>query len=521
MSEVPQSGGHKAPHHESEPQKCFVAHSHDAEWHDTVEAVCNELLPEYGLEPWYAEYNYDPTTTLRDKIVSMIDSAPYGIYDLSYWRANEHSPWIMPCNVLIELGIAIALNRPTLLLRHTGNRVAGIALPKSIQSVTQICEFTGGDYSLENALHEHLSPQASLPKDGDWHHHRCRFGEIDCSYLQVYPHTVMIGHDKLHCHIADGPDTDQLDFRRTVENVLGRFNNISYSYLDKGGIPRGYTFLLCTHCQLIRSTPFAIYRITPDTSPDTYIAIGVSIGLEYRFRYKIPRFMITKDMQHVPSLLQGYQCVFVRNLHALKTSLPQFVQHILTKIDEPAYWRPQELPFEKCIPLGSGAAYEDTVEETSQEVEQKRKPLKLFYCYAHKDKALRDALDSHLSILKRQKDLEIWYDGNIGLGTEWEHEIDKHLLSADIILLLVSPAFLASDYCYRREMALALEKHEQGTTWVIPIILQPIDWKDAPFGKLAVLPSNGRPVTEWSNRERAFAEIVVEIRRVVEELREK
>src|SRR5579859_3955872 len=370
MSGASQSGGHKVSHQQNEPQKCFVAHSYQAEWHETIEAVCNELLPEYGLQPWYAEYNYDPNTTLRDKIVSMIDSAPYGIYDLSYWRKDEHSPWAMPCNVLIELGIAIALNRPTLLLRHTGNGIAGIALPKSLQSISQIYEFTGGDYSLEKALREHFSYQADLPTYSDWQHYHCCFGEINCSYLQVYPHTALITHDKLHCHIADGPDTDQLDFRRTVEAALGKFNNISYSYLDKGNVPIGYTFLLCSHCQLVRSTPFAIYRITPDTSPETYIAIGISIGLEYRFHYKIPRFMITRDMQHVPSLLQGYQCVPIRNLHTLKTTLPQFVQQILTKMDERAYWRPQELPFEICVPSGVKALCEDMIEEKLQKTDQ-------------------------------------------------------------------------------------------------------------------------------------------------------
>ena len=366
MSDASRSGEYEAPHQKDESKKSFVAHSYQAEWHDTIEAVCNELLPEYGLQPWYAEYNYDPTTTLRDKIVSMIDNAPYGIYDLSYWRANEGSPWVMPCNVLIELGIAIALNRPTILLRHVGNRMAEISLPKSIQSVAQkICEFTG-DYSLEVVLRKYLSDPAHLSTDYDWHHHRCRFGEIDCSHLQVYPHTAMIGRDNLHCHIADGSDADQLDFRHIVETVLGRFNNISYSYLDKGSVPNGYTFLLCAYCQLIRSTPFAIYRITPDTSPDTYIAIGISIGLEYRFKYKIPRFMITKDMQYVPSLLHGYQCVVVKNLHALKTCLPQFVQHVMTKIDEPAYWRPQELPFETRVP------YSFPVHEEGEVVEEER-----------------------------------------------------------------------------------------------------------------------------------------------------
>jgi pSer/pThr/pTyr-binding forkhead associated (FHA) protein len=294
----------------------------------------------------------------------MIDKAYYGIYDLSYWRANEGSPWVMPCNVLIELGIAIALNRPTFLLRHTGNRIAEIELPRSIQSVTQICEFTGGDYSLGKALREHLSRQANLPADCDWQHHHCRFGEIDCSYLQVYPHNAMISDDKLHCHIGDGPDTDQLDFRDAVEKVLGTFNKtISYSYLDKGSVPCGYTFLLCAHCQLIRSTPFAIYRITPDTSPDTYIAIGISIGLEYRFRYKIPRIVITKGKQYVPSLLEGYEVVLIKNPHILRPKLQALVTGVLEKIDKPADWKPQKLPFEPPGPNGPSVKKKTIMEE--------------------------------------------------------------------------------------------------------------------------------------------------------------
>ena len=81
-----------------------------------------------------------------------------------------------------------------------------------------------------------------------------------------------------------------------------------------------------------------------------------------------------------------------------------------------------------------------------------QQPLKLFYCYAHEDQALRDTLDSHLSSLKRQQLIEVWYDRKISVGTMWEHEIDKQLDTADIILLLVIAAFLAADYCYGKEM---------------------------------------------------------------------
>lgn len=113
-----------------------------------------------------------------------------------------------------------------------------------------------------------------------------------------------------------------------------------------------------------------------------------------------------------------------------------------------------------------------------------KRPLNLFYCYAREDKVLRDELDIYLSSLKRQNLVTSWYDGEIGPGTEWEKEIDKQLRSAHIILLLITPHFMASDYCYGTEMKRALERHRAGTARVIPVILRRTFWEDAPFSSL-------------------------------------
>ncbi len=148
-----------------------------------------------------------------------------------------------------------------------------------------------------------------------------------------------------------------------------------------------------------------------------------------------------------------------------------------------------------------------------------KKPLKLFYCYAREDKALRDELDIHLSSLKRQNLVTSWYDGEIGPGTEWEKEIDTHLRNADIILLLVTPHFMASDYCYDTEMKRALERHQAGTVRVIPVILRRTYWKDAPFSSLQILPTDAKPVTQWSDRDEAFWDITVGIHKAIFDLR--
>src|SRR6266571_8771379 len=108
----------------------------------------------------------------------------------------------------------------------------------------------------------------------------------------------------------------------------------------------------------------------------------------------------------------------------------------------------------------------------------------IFYSYSHKDEDLRNKLVEHLSTLRRQGYINEWYDRQILAGTDWAQEIDAHLNSASLVLLLISPSFIASDYCYSIEMQRALERHEAGESCVIPILLKPVDWHGTPFSKL-------------------------------------
>ncbi len=139
----------------------------------------------------------------------------------------------------------------------------------------------------------------------------------------------------------------------------------------------------------------------------------------------------------------------------------------------------------------------------------------LFFSYAHEDEPLRNELAKHLSLLQRRGIITTWYDRQIVSGTDWAHAIASHLKEAAVILLLISPDFMASDYCYSNEMQFALDRHKQGLTHVIPILLRPVDWQDAPFSHLQYLPSNNRPVTLWENRDSAFLEVVTGIRAAV------
>jgi internalin A len=150
-----------------------------------------------------------------------------------------------------------------------------------------------------------------------------------------------------------------------------------------------------------------------------------------------------------------------------------------------------------------------------------RQAVRLFYSYSHKDETLRNELETHLKLLQRQELLETWHDRKIEAGEEWKQKIDDNLERADIILLLVSADFIASDYCYEKEMRRALERHAQGEARVIPVIVRDVNWRIAPFAKLQALPKEGRAVTLWENKDTAWRDVSEGIERVVEEMRKK
>jgi TIR domain len=141
----------------------------------------------------------------------------------------------------------------------------------------------------------------------------------------------------------------------------------------------------------------------------------------------------------------------------------------------------------------------------------------VFFSYSHADENLRDQLEKHLSALKRQGLIEAWHDRRIVAGREFDHDISANLENADVVLLLVSADFLASDYCYEREMIRAVDRHKTGQAAVIPVILRPCDWHETPFGGLQAVPKDGRAITQWANPDEAFLDAVTAIKRALRE----
>lgn len=147
--------------------------------------------------------------------------------------------------------------------------------------------------------------------------------------------------------------------------------------------------------------------------------------------------------------------------------------------------------------------------------------VRVFISYSHADDAYRAELEKHLALMRRQELIALWHDRQISPGDAWKGAIDKNLESADIVLLLVSADFLASDYCYDVEMQRAMVRQSEGSARLIPVIVRECDWKFAPFGKLQALPRDGRPVTSFASHDEAWSSVAAGLRAVLSATKER
>ncbi|HXR65901.1 MAG TPA: FxSxx-COOH system tetratricopeptide repeat protein [Ktedonobacteraceae bacterium] len=143
------------------------------------------------------------------------------------------------------------------------------------------------------------------------------------------------------------------------------------------------------------------------------------------------------------------------------------------------------------------------------------KVLKIFYSYDRHDELLRADLARHLSGLRRQGLIAGWYSGEIEAGGEREKLLKKNLDQADLILLLISPDFIASDNCYCIEMTLAMERHKRGEAYVMPVLLRPTEFQGLPFAFLQYVPADGTFIATRLDRDVALLEVVDAIKGII------
>lgn len=143
------------------------------------------------------------------------------------------------------------------------------------------------------------------------------------------------------------------------------------------------------------------------------------------------------------------------------------------------------------------------------------KAKSVFISYSHKDKQFLKPFHSHLSSLSREGLISTWFDGEIGVGQYFDCEIDQHLAGADIIVMLLSSNFVASEYCYGKELTYAIKRMLENHVLIVPIIIKPFDTKGTPFERLQLLPKDAKAVSLWKNRDEAWVEVVKGIRKAI------
>lgn len=137
---------------------------------------------------------------------------------------------------------------------------------------------------------------------------------------------------------------------------------------------------------------------------------------------------------------------------------------------------------------------------------------RVFISYASEDSQFRDAFATHLDILCAARIVKGWHDGKIAPGEDWKTAIDRELDGADIIVLLISANFLASEFHQEFELLPALRRWRAKQAHVVPVIVRACDWEASPIADLRVLPTRGKPVATWTHPDEAWTEVVRAIR---------
>lgn len=143
--------------------------------------------------------------------------------------------------------------------------------------------------------------------------------------------------------------------------------------------------------------------------------------------------------------------------------------------------------------------------------------LKIFISYSHQDEELKDQFLEHLSSLKNSGKISEWNDRKITPGDKWKNEIDENLKDSDIVVFLISSAFMSSNYCVNIEAKTAIEMHSEEQAVLIPVVVRAADWEDSELSKFQALPKDAKPISSWEVRDEGWLDVVRGIKKILEE----
>lgn len=144
-------------------------------------------------------------------------------------------------------------------------------------------------------------------------------------------------------------------------------------------------------------------------------------------------------------------------------------------------------------------------------------PLRTFISYSHKDEEWRAKLSPNLDLLQREGLINVWHDQKIVPGTRWGDEIRRNLEEADIYVFLMSTDLLVSDYILHYELPIALKRHAENKSRLVPVVVRRCSWQRY-LGEIQGLPRAGKPIKQWSDKDEAFYDVEEGLRKTIHEL---
>lgn len=148
----------------------------------------------------------------------------------------------------------------------------------------------------------------------------------------------------------------------------------------------------------------------------------------------------------------------------------------------------------------------------------KKRKLKIFISYSHKNIKYKEKLLTSLEALKQSYEIEAWHDGMIEAGGNIDENVKRELEKSDIILLLITDSYLASYYCMKKELANAIEREKNNECKVIPVMFQESILVDTlSFFNHNRVPEDGKPIaTGFKNQALGCTRAVKMIQKMID-----
>ena len=139
---------------------------------------------------------------------------------------------------------------------------------------------------------------------------------------------------------------------------------------------------------------------------------------------------------------------------------------------------------------------------------------RVFLSYAHADEPWRKHVAQQLGVLEKQGLLDLWDDRKICAGKDWYTELHAEMSSARVAILLISSAFLTSDFILREEVPKLFDKHHEGGMTLFPLVVKPCAWQEVPWlAGLQLRPPEGKAVSllRGAKRDEALSIVAREV----------